>query len=887
MPVLEDPVGHYLELGFTLGFEPCPSFDGAFLHSMYAASGFAGAPLVTWIGLNSFGPRVVRTEQDARLRAELLRDSPLFDPAYYARQLPPGMDPALHYAVIGESLGWRPSEGFDPGYYLERYPEIGIIGLSPLLHYEESGRREQRACRSATELVTTPTLEPDGRPTILIVAHDASRTGAPILGLQVARDLSSRYNIVSVLLNGGELVADFAASAKVVVGPLSLAEWNVADMRRIADRIAEAYRPLYAIANSVETQWLIPPLAKCGVPSVALVHEFASYTRPLSKLSNVFDWASDVVFPAEIVLASSYRFFPTLRERRGVHVFSQGRVDPPQGAAAAASLPWTADDRFTVLMIGTVQVRKGPDLFLSIAALVRRMAPDVAFHFVWIGDGYDPLGDTGYSAYLREQLERTRLEGVVEFIRPVGDLDPAYAASDVFLMCSRLDPQPNVGIDAVLRGLPVVCFEGACGTAEVLALHERTRELVAPHLDVHAAATIIVDLARDGARRAELGRLVAEVGRQYYDMAGYVDRIDGLGRAAAARLRPEDRSTLAEPGVLDGDLLLPGGVLQGPDGLVFAAMQQWAARGVRGQSWRPSAGFHPSAYAVAHRDACGGADGGGGDAHPLAEWVRRGRPAGPWCRPVFGPLQAPLASGARVLVHGHFFYPELAYDLFGRFGMNATVCDVVLTTDTDEKAAMLRRAGRFHAGAVQVIVTPNRGRNFGPLLEVLQHPEFGVDGGYELFGHVHGKRSTAVAGDLGERWREFLWDNLIGMVDAPMVDTVAQAFAARPGLGLVWAEEPHLVGWNENRAWAERLAPRLGIEGALPAYFDFPLGAMFWARPAALRPLVALGLGQDDWPEEPVPYDGTVLHALERLVPFIAEAAGMETAVVRVPGTSW
>lgn len=72
--------------------------------------------------------------------------------------------------------------------------------------------------------------------------------------------------------------------------------------------------------------------------------------------------------------------------------------------------------------------------------------------------------------------------------------------------------------------------------------------------------------------------------------------------------------------------------------------------------------------------------------------------------------------------------------------------------------------------------------------------------------------------------------------------------------------------------------------GALPAEIDFPAGSMFWARSQALLPLFDLGLGWDDYPEEPVPHDGTILHALERLVPVVVESRGFRVAVTHIPG---
>jgi lipopolysaccharide biosynthesis protein len=44
---------------------------------------------------------------------------------------------------------------------------------------------------------------------------------------------------------------------------------------------------------------------------------------------------------------------------------------------------------------------------------------------------------------------------------------------------------------------------------------------------------------------------------------------------------------------------------------------------------------------------------------------------------------------------------------------------------------------------------------------------------------------------------------------------------------------------------------------------------MFWARSEALRPVIDLRLGWDDYPQEPVSADGTILHTLERFTPAI------------------
>jgi lipopolysaccharide biosynthesis protein len=74
--------------------------------------------------------------------------------------------------------------------------------------------------------------------------------------------------------------------------------------------------------------------------------------------------------------------------------------------------------------------------------------------------------------------------------------------------------------------------------------------------------------------------------------------------------------------------------------------------------------------------------------------------------------------------------------------------------------------------------------------------------------------------------------------------------------------------------------------GDLPQHFNFPVGTMFWARTSALEPLIGLHLQWDDYPPEPLPYDGTLLHAVERLLPFTLRAGMLRSATTNVAGVT-
>src|SRR5262249_24483686 len=138
-----------------------------------------------------------------------------------------------------------------------------------------------------------------------------------------------------------------------------------------------------------------------------------------------------------------------------------------------------------------------------------------------------------YSIYLFEQIVRSGLQERVSILPPVEDLAPAYAMADAFFLSTRLDPMPNVAIDAAFNGLPVLCFERATGMASLLAPHPALRGCVLPYLDVQAAARAIAAFVEDEDKRKRVGEAMRHFAETTFDMAGYVRRLDELGRSCA------------------------------------------------------------------------------------------------------------------------------------------------------------------------------------------------------------------------------------------------------------------------------------------------------------------------------------------------------------------
>jgi hypothetical protein len=725
------------------------------------------------------------------------------------------------------------------------------------------------------------------RPSLLVVSHEASATGAPILALNLAQGYATSHNVLVLLLGDGGLHSTFQATACGLLGP-PRGPIDAPALRRALAALPGRPWPELALVNSIESRGVLAALFEAAIPSLALLHEFPAYTRPLQASTEVFLWADATVFSCALTRNDTLAVGAPGGDPP-LQVLPQGRCIPPTTDHSTTPDPgdaWQIPELARwqrahggaspqlILGAGAVQPRKGVDLFIAVAAALR-VQPDRLF--VWIGSGYDPEHDLQCSAWLQDQIRRSGLEHRLLML----PASPAYGAliqgCVAFLLTSRLDPLPNVAIDALAAGRPVLAFERASGIAELLAGDAELAAGVCPYLQPEAMAERLDTLLADPQRLQRLGERSRALAEQRFAMDTYLQNLLRLGREAGEQLRAEqaELQTIAAADLIDPDFF-GGAHLGEPRLLAGLYRRQWQRRiGPR----LPLPGFHPGIYA--ERSGCSG------DA--LCSWLAAGRPAGPWSVPVIrcgdaGSTTPAAESTLSVGLHLHVFYPELLPDLLQRLGHNRTRPQLILTlpegVDRALVEAVLAEAGVHDA---ELRPTPNRGRDIGPLLVELG---LELDQRFAVHGHLHTKRSELVDGGVARRWRSFLLTNLLGDAQRPMLDAILAAFAADPQLGLVFPEDPNAVGWSANRPAAEALAPRLGLPLPLPQALRFPVGTMFWARRGALHTLYGLGLQWHDLPPEPVGYDGSLLHAVERLLPLVAQQAGTRLATTHVPGVT-
>jgi hypothetical protein len=396
-----------------------------------------------------------------------------------------------------------------------------------------------------------------------------------------------------------------------------------------------------------------------------------------------------------------------------------------------------------------------------------------------------------------------------------------------------------------------------------------------------------------------------------------LDRLGFLGRfprihELLSRGGKCDASPLNEDGRMLAKVLHPDYVSR----LWLEKRGDWARRFL--EAWRtgfdlrkPFPGFHPGIYRDHYPELKG---------DPTIAFLKAGRPEGPWLTEVMreggskvksdcdreyiavgtawidpataGPQRGELSGRERVkgnkepiraALHLHLHYPEQADVLIRAFGTARQKPDLFISVTSEEgKVTVKGLLKKYRVECREIAVFPNRGRDLGPFLTGFRDSLLN----YEIVGHFHTKGSKHAPPDFVKRWNAFLFGNLIGR-RGQLMDAILDRMAADSGIGIVYPDDPMIWGWFENYTIGKTLLEKLGL--AIPnenTFFNYPAGSMFWARASALKPLIDLNLQWNDYPEEPVPIDGSMLHALERLFGIVPRLTGYRTVVTRVEGVA-
>lgn len=243
-----------------------------------------------------------------------------------------------------------------------------------------------------------------------------------------------------------------------------------------------------------------------GVPYLWWQHD-PPQLRPVSK------WIA-AKLPAEAVICSSD--FSAARQRQLGTRASVVRIHcGTEVSGALKRRAHNAGGDPLVATVGALRPYKRQDLLLRAAPLVLAQRPDVRFRVL---GGVEPGADPAYPAVLRSLVES--LNGGAELAGHQNDVPEQLLNFDVVVHCADQEPFGLAVVEAMLRGVPVVCPPTG-GPSEIVR-----HGVDGIHVDVTDSAALadaILRLLNDADLRESMGRAASERVLGYFSAGRMAD----------------------------------------------------------------------------------------------------------------------------------------------------------------------------------------------------------------------------------------------------------------------------------------------------------------------------------------------------------------------------
>lgn len=381
---------------------------------------------------------------------------------------------------------------------------------------------------------------------ILFIGHDATLTGAPNSLLKIIDWIrqNSTYEPLAVLGRGGPMYDRYAAVCETHVwepddaflrssrnpSPLSrlLASMGQSRAAAIVSRRHTLARvrtvnPVCVFNNTGVTGNLLGNLSQVhAAPVVSRIPELEGYMRRNSRsgaLRGVMSHSHYFIAVSQAVRENLVRRHAVDPARISVvYGACDDRKEYARNAGLRQQLGFAADD-FVVCGCGSLDWRKGFDLFLLTAHRVCVVAGRRNIRFVWVGS---PISQDSGIEYAYE-IESLGLASSLVLMGQHKNPSDIFAQCDLFFLSSREDPFPLVMLEAAQQGLPLICFQGSGGATEFV--QDSFGVTLAP-LDIEGAGRAITEHEADRPRALAAGERARARAREF--------NVERMGQAVLA-----------------------------------------------------------------------------------------------------------------------------------------------------------------------------------------------------------------------------------------------------------------------------------------------------------------------------------------------------------------
>jgi glycosyltransferase involved in cell wall biosynthesis len=158
-----------------------------------------------------------------------------------------------------------------------------------------------------------------------------------------------------------------------------------------------------------------------------------------------------------------------------------------------------------VLSVGRFSQEKGHIDLIRAFAQLKKQRPDVPVRLVIVGEGRE-------KAALSGAAQELGVADTTVFAGQVRDVGPFFALADVMALPSLNEGSPNVLLESISAGVPVVSTR--VGGVPEMVVHDESALLVEPH-DVNALASSLLRVLTDGFLASTLKNNALHVAERY------------------------------------------------------------------------------------------------------------------------------------------------------------------------------------------------------------------------------------------------------------------------------------------------------------------------------------------------------------------------------------
>lgn len=359
-------------------------------------------------------------------------------------------------------------------------------------------------------------LDLSGDPRILLVTHQLSRTGAPYAVLYLARALTSIYGVKPVVVSpeDGPLRENFTQEGFTIV----------------VDPLLFKYQ-----SYSIDACSFVAKFDKVIVTSLCSF-DFIRYFRGIGK--NLTWWlheteegfaataSSGVDLPLLFAVCESIWLGSPLCLPLAVQYTSQEKLFPLLYGCPDTAIPHKLrrSEKIIFLIAGTLEKRKGQDIFLEAVRLIpEELRSKAIFRII----GSPHKNDVAGAIFLKKLHASATLLPEVEFLENMSLdlLHEYYAAADVFVSASRDDPMPIVITQGLMYSTACLC-SSAIGHAQLL--EDGKNALIFSNDSANELAKKMTWAINNPSGLMTLGVAGRAVYEKYFLMSSFVANVENL-----------------------------------------------------------------------------------------------------------------------------------------------------------------------------------------------------------------------------------------------------------------------------------------------------------------------------------------------------------------------